>query len=158
VASVGDLDGDGRAEIAIASPGTSDSTRSRPGEVQIFSGVTGAELRAWKGKQDGELYGRMVYSAGDVDGDGTDDVVIGAPWFRVGDDDKTGRTEMRSGKTGNVLAEWVGDEPGAWFGWHIRRAPDPDAKGRPALLVGSLMRSVGGQPRVGVIDLYILAR
>ena len=32
-----------------------------------------------------------------------------------------------------VLGEFSGDEADCWFGWHIRRAPDPDGRGRPAL-------------------------
>ncbi len=158
VAAIGDLDGDGHGEIAVASPRTSDDTRSLPGEVQIFSGSDWKELRHWTGKQPGELYGRMVYSADDVDGDGVDDVAIGAPWYRSGEADKTGRAELRSGKTGEVLAEWLGDEADCWFGWHIRRAPDPDGKGRPALLISSLRHPVDGKRGVGVLDLYVLKR
>lgn len=156
VAGIGDLDGDGHGEIAIASSRTAYPINPQPGDVQIFSGIGGKELRRWTGKQPGERYGRMVTSAGDVDGDGIDDVAVGAPHHQVGDMPKAGRAEVRSGKTGAVLAEWFGEEANSWFGWHIRRAPDPDGKGRPALLIGTLMHSVGGQPRVGVLDLYVL--
>ncbi|HXC53280.1 MAG TPA: hypothetical protein VN634_20515 [Candidatus Limnocylindrales bacterium] len=155
-ASIGDLDGDGRGEIAISSAYSGDTTRTQPGFVQVFSGVTGKELRKWSGKQPGEYYGRMVISAGDVDGDGVDDVAIGAPWHREGGADRVGRVDIRSGKTGDVLADWTGDGAESWFGWNIRRAPDPDGKGRPALLIGSLRQPVGGNEGVGVIDLYVL--
>ena len=100
----------------------------------------------------------MVVAAGDLDGDGIDDVAIGAPWHRRGADDKVGRVELRSGKTGDVLSELVGDEALDWFGWHIRRAPDPDGRGRPALLIGSLRHPVDGAAGVGVLDLYVLRR
>lgn len=156
VASLGDLDGDGVAEIAVASPRTNDQTRSLPGEVFVYSGKSGKELRRWTGKQPGELFGRMTVSAGDVDGDGVDDVAIGAPWYAVGDKTRVGRLEIRSGRTGKILHELVGDEADGWFGWHVRRAPDPDGAKRPTLLVGSLRHSVDGQPTVGLIDLYVL--
>ena len=156
VAPVGDLDGDRVGEIAVSSPRTNDQTRSLPGEVFIYSGKTGNTLRHWVGKQPGELYGRMTVSAGDVDGDGIDDVAIGAPWYAVGERTRVGRVEIRSGRTGKTLHELVGDETDGWFGWHVRRAPDPDGGKRPALLVGSLRHSADGQPAVGVIDLYVL--
>jgi hypothetical protein len=166
VTPVGDLDGDGRPDVAVSSPRTSDNTRSKPGEVQVFSTRDGSEIRHWTGIQPGALYGRMVVDAGDIDGDGTHDVAISAPWFRYLDPtikdpegiptDRTGRVEIRSGKTGDVLAEWFGDQADCWFGFHIRRAPDPDGKGRPALLISSIRCPVDKKKAVGLLDLLVL--
>ena len=158
VAAAGDLDGDGKGEIVVAAPGTEDQTRTLPGELRIYSGATGKELRHWSGSQPGELYGRMVVAAGDLDGDGAEDLAIGAPWHRRATADKVGRVELRSGRSGKVLDEFFGDEADCWFGWHIRRAPDPDGHGRPALLISSLRHPVGGKVGVGVLDLYVLRR
>ena len=100
----------------------------------------------------------MVVDAGDLDGDGVEDIAIGAPWHRRDGGDRVGRVEFRSGRSGAVLAELFGDEADCWFGWHIRRAPDPDGRGRPALLIGSLRHPVDGKAGVGVLDLYVLRR
>ena len=158
VAAVADLDGDGNGDVAVAAPGTEDPKRTLSGELYIYSSATGKELRHWSGSQAGELYGRMVVGAGDLDGDGVEDLAIGAPWYRRGSADRVGRIELRSGRSGKVLAEFFGDEADCWFGWHIRRAPDPDGRGRPALLIGSLRHPVGGKAGVGVLDLYVLRR
>jgi hypothetical protein len=156
VALLGDLDGDGVGELAVSSPRTNDQTRALPGEVFVYSGKTGKQLRHWTGTQPGELYGRMVVSAGDVDGDRVDDVAIGAPWYGVGERKRIGRLELRSGRTGKLLYELIGDEADAWFGWHVRRAPDPEGRERPALLVVALRHSVDGEAAAGVLDLYVL--
>jgi hypothetical protein len=158
VAALADLDGDGKGEIAVTAPATEDQARTLPGEVHIYSSGTGKELRHWAGSQPGELFGRMVISTGDLDGDGIDDIAIGAPWHRRNAADRVGRVEFRSGKSGAVLGELVGDEADCWFGWHIRRAPDPDGHGRPTLLIGSLRHPVDGKVGVGVLDLYVLRR
>jgi hypothetical protein len=158
VAAVGDLDGDGHGEVVVAAPRTNDATRRRPGDVYVYSGATGKPLRHWSGTQPGELYGRMVVAAGDLDGDGIDDLAIGAPWHRRDAAERVGRVEFRSGQSGKVLGELFGDEADCWFGWHIRRAPDPGGRGRPALLIGSLRHPVDGKVGVGVLDLYVLRR
>jgi hypothetical protein len=155
VAAVADLDGDGKGEIAVSAPGTEDQTRTVPGELRIYSGATGAELRRWAGRQPGELYGRMIAAAGDLDGDGVEDLAIGAPWYRRDGADKVGRIELRSARTGGAIGGLFGDEADCWFGWHFARAPDPDGRGRPALLVGSLRHPVDGKVAAGVLDLHV---
>ena len=158
VAGVGDLDGDGLGEVAIGSSRTNDQSRSRPGEVWVRSGKSGNVIHHWTGTQAGELYGRMIAAIGDLDGDGVEDLAIGSPWHGRGPATRVGRVEFRTGKTGAVLGELFGDEADGWFGWHIRRAPDPEGRGRPALLVGSLRHSAGGDDDAGVIDLIVLRR
>jgi hypothetical protein len=155
VTGVADLDGDGKGDVAIAAPATEDQTRTLPGELWIYSTATGKELRHWTGTQPGEQFGRMIVETGDLDGDGTNDVAIGAPWYRRDGADKVGRVELRSARSGAVLGELGGDEGDCWFGWHIRRAPDLDGHGRQALLISSLRHPIDGNFGVGVLDLYV---
>ena len=156
VAAVADADGDGKRDVAAAAPATEDQARATPGELWVYSSATGAELRHWSGTQPGEEFARMVVAAGDLDADGVEDLAVGAPWYRRGSDDRVGRIELRSGRDGKVLGGLEGDGVDCWFGWHIRRAPDPDGQGRPALLVGSLRHPDGGHLGVGVLDLLVL--
>src|SRR5262249_40132259 len=102
-------------------PATEDQARTLPGEVHIYSGKTGKELRHWAGSQPGELYGRMIVDAGDLDGDGVDDMAIGAPWHRRDSADRVGRVEFRSGKSGRG----PGGPGGGGGGRLVRRAQAP---------------------------------
>lgn len=104
-----DLDGDGVEDLAIAAPGA--------GEVSIVSGSTGATLHRLSGRENGELYGRMLATIDDLDGDGARDLAIGAPWWNQ----RNGRVEVRSARSLKVLANIEADDHG-WFGWHITRA------------------------------------
>jgi hypothetical protein len=158
VAAVADVDGDGRGEVAVSLPRTFDQARDRPGDVHIYSAASGSLLRRWSGSQAGELFGRMVVSTADLNGDGVDDIAVSAPWHRRQGRERAGRVELRCGKSGEVLAELYGEVAEAWFGWHIRRAPDPEGRGFPALLISSLRHTVAGKPQVGVMELYVFRR
>ena len=158
LAAISDLDGDGKGELVVSASATEDQERSLTGELRIYSAATGKELHHWSGRQPGEEFGRMVVDAGDLDRDGVGDIAVAAPWHRRDGADRVGRVELRSGKTGDVLAELFGDGLDCWFGWHIRRAPDPDGRGRPTLLISSLRHPVDGEVAVGVVDLYVLRR
>lgn len=93
---VGDVDADGHADYASTAP-----THGDAGWVRVLSGRTGEVLHDWLGASAGEQFGWCVGPAGDQDGDGHADVMIGAPATGVG----PGRVVVRSGADGSVLRE-----------------------------------------------------
>ncbi len=157
VEGIGDLDGDGRGDVVVAAPRTNDHSHKLPGDVYVYSGATGEETRHWQGKQSGELYGRMIAAAGDVDGDSVEDLAIGSPWYRTPLGRRVGRFELRSGRTGAIIANFLGSVADGWFGWHITRAPDPDGLGRAALLISTLRHPAGLETGTGILELYVLS-
>jgi hypothetical protein len=70
--AAGDVDGDGRADIV-----TGADAGSPGGDVKVFSGATGAELRSFFAFGP-RFSGGVRVAAGDVNGDGRVDIVVGA--------------------------------------------------------------------------------
>ena len=110
------------ARTPVASP----STRVAPGSC---SGLA-------DGKP-GEQLGTGVESAGDVDGDGVQDVIAGAPY--------SGRAYVYSGKDGHVLFTLKAENDSDAFGQHVSSAGDVDHDGHADFLVGAPANNAGGR-------------
>jgi hypothetical protein len=82
VAAVGDLDGDGREDFAVGAP-DADNAGADAGRVYIFLGadpLPGAADIVLDGPQPGGRFGWSIAGLGDFDGDGRDDLAVGAPY------------------------------------------------------------------------------
>ena len=75
VAAAGDVDNDGFDDLIIGAH-RSDAGGVDAGRAYVFSGQTGDTLYVFTGEAEADNFGNSVASAGDVNNDGFDDLIV----------------------------------------------------------------------------------
>ncbi|MBO9616708.1 MAG: FG-GAP repeat protein [Dyadobacter sp.] len=159
VSSAGDVNGDGYSDILVGCY-TFDNGQTDEGHVFVYHG--GAEGIGTKdavtlsGSVSGAMMGYSVASAGDVNSDGFDDVILGAPEFDF------------NGTTGGVAIVYYGsvngivlgnqtmlskNQAGANFGISVNGAGDVNGDGYDDVVVGANAYD-NGQSGEGIAVVY----
>ena len=129
VSELQDVDADGVTDFIVGDP-----TRAGGGAVHAYSGASASQLFSAV-RPAPNVYGFAVADAGDVDGDGTNDVIVGDP---LGDPATgAGAAELLSGTDGSLLHRFVGANPGESLGTAVASAGDLDGDGCSDVLVGA---------------------
>ena len=134
VSGAGDIDGDGRADLFV---GASSGGANGGGYARVLSGRDGSVLYNFDGEGRGGFFGRSVSGAGDVNGDGIPDLIVGAirAFTSIGNG---GTVRVFSGGDGSVLHIFDGDKSFDGFGASVSGAGDVDGDGRADLIVGAI--------------------
>jgi len=161
VAGAGDVDGDGLADLLVGSP-SFDGNNNNEGLAELFSGdVTlgnPQQVTLFDGLNDQARLGKVVSRVGDLDGDGFDDIALGAP-NQPGAQSQQGAVYVVKGRAdvaelviedGDVLAP--ANQLNAFFGVAIAGG-DLDGDGKNELVIGAsgMSGSVVGE---GVVYVY----
>ena len=139
VAGLGDVNGDGYADVAAGAP-HADPNGPSSGLVRVFSGRDGKELWRLEGDSASDWFGFSIAGTGDVDGDGFGDLVIGSPMGTP----PQGSATVVSGRDGTTLWVWIGEAPGDRFGHAVAGAGDVDGDGFADVIVGAPNADAGG--------------
>ncbi len=88
-----------------------------------------------------DRFGKSVNGAGDVDGDGYADVIVGA-WANENGGADAGAAYVYSGQTTALIYAWYGEADLDNFGWSVAGVGDVNSDGRDDVIVGA--RNAGG--------------
>jgi len=129
VSSIADMTGDGVREIVIGAAGEARSGNTLGnGRVYLRSGSDGATLQSWEGSTAIQL-GRAVSNAGDVDGDGFEDVLAGAPGYDGSGKFESGAVFVYSSHGGTEIRRYEGGSLDEGMGTFVSSAGDFDGDG-----------------------------
>ena len=170
VSSAGDVNGDGLGDLIVGAPYAGD-TGLPPGEAYVvfgkanWVGTPALELDTLDGidgfritAESGRLIGRSVHGAGDVNGDGLADIVVGADgpsgegesYVIFGKADWSGTPTFDAATLdGSNGFRLVGANPGDGSGFAVSSAGDVNGDGYDDLIIGAPFADGPGEESVG---------
>jgi hypothetical protein len=136
------------AAAIVVGGGEAAATAGRPREVSV--------VHTWRGDQANERFGWAVSQLADIDGDRIMEAVIGAPFHAGADGVVAGHTDVRSGRTGELIYRFEG-QPQDRHGYAMADAGDVDGDRVHDIVVGATGVSAlacAAVPRTGRIYVY----
>ena len=151
VAGVGDVNRDGYGDVMIGADGYNSYTGRAYLYLGSASGIGSLAKSTFAAPTTGIDFGYTLAGAGDVNGDGYDDVIIGAGYYNSG----TGRAYvyrgMSTGVTLAVATTLTGEAVGDYFGDAVAGVGDVNGDGYDDVLVGA----EGNESGTGRAYLYL---
>lgn len=146
ISAIADLNGDDLADVLIGDPASL--------SVHIFETGNGKLLGTLSQSATYGQFGGAVSSAGDIDQDGKEDILVGAIDASPAGT-KTGSAFIYSSASGAQLHRFDGDTDLGKFGCSVSMAGDLNRDGLPDLIIGSRHGDHNGIDEVGYVEVYL---
>lgn len=161
VARIGDVNGDGKEDWAVGAPG-SNAAGLGAGRIYVFFGGADPSTAAdvvIDGAVGGDQFGYAVSAAGDFDGDGYDDFIVGAPSSDLRAQNAGAAYVIYGGPGGpdanlalaTVLTGQVADDR---FGWSVTDAGNFLGGNEDCVAVGAPLSNLYGGLDAGAFYVY----
>lgn len=120
---------------------------------QTVGGGMGA-LRTWEGEAKSDHLGYAVARAGDVNGDGFDDILGSAEDASPNGVQTSGSVYLWSGLDGLLIHQWDGTQVSGRFGDAVDGGGDVNADGVPDVIISAWSESANGFGAAGAVYVY----
>jgi hypothetical protein len=148
VAAAGDVNGDGYSDVIIGADNYNDGGNNSEGRAFVYHGSAGGlsptpNSMPDDGNQANLFFGVSVACAGDVNGDGYSDIIVGAIGYLDGSNANEGRAFVYHGSATGLSATPNStpddaDQAAAYFGWSVSGAGDVNGDGFSDVIIGAL--------------------
>ncbi|MBK7940791.1 MAG: FG-GAP repeat protein [Flavobacteriales bacterium] len=151
VTCAGDVNGDGYSDVAVGAYRDQIGVQTGEGVVRVFhggaAGLSTTAAIALESNQNNAWMGRWVSTAGDVNGDGYGDLLVGMPYF-ANPESQEGQVRLYFGSSAGIttpaIFNYELNTPGAFMGECVSTAGDLNGDGFSDFVVGAFKYGFGG--------------